>query len=90
MSYVATPMLNRLLGCIRDLREELTAYEDITEAGGANEAMRLIREITVELGECPYEAPSHKCVILNGLIGEALDFLNHELEVKHGYRQRGQ
>jgi hypothetical protein len=82
-------MLNRLLSTLFDLRHELTPYIDVIDGANGplpNEAMRLAREIDVELGLCSYEAPSHKCVILNGLIDDSLDFLNHAIEVKFGYR----
>jgi len=86
-------MLNRLYFALRQLRSELDAFADTVDGDYGlqepNTAMRLATEIDVALGLSTYFLPSADVAYLDGLLTEALDFLNHELEVAHGYRTRG-
>jgi hypothetical protein len=76
MSELYVRHLANLRHAMVQLRYELGNFEDITNNGGPNEAMRIAHEMTVELGECEFEKPSGKGVIMQGLIDEALHFLD--------------
>lgn len=78
--------LNDLYFSLRQLRSELSDFEDITHAGDPNDAMRIAVDIDVALGMSTYFLPCDDAAKLNALIDEALDYLNHAHEVRHGYR----
>ena len=82
--------LNIMYDTLRGLREELEEFMDVVDGDDGepapNDAMRIATEIDEVLGDTPYLSRSMNVARLDACIDDALDFLNHALEVKHGYR----